>query len=176
MADINLSPDRNPKYNSNINPKYNSNINPKYNSNINPKYNSNINYKYNSNINPKYNSNINPKYNSNINPKYNSNINPKYNSNINPKYNTNINPKYNRDLPGLYTFSNDGSVNGFVIFTSNVGIVFNNNNELIGYLIRHNEGLNSYNADMLWTEVWLRDSQSGYNIFSLNNDWIGYAN
>ena len=61
-AEINVSSDRNPKYNSNINPKYNSNLNPKYNSNINPKYNSNINPKYNSNINPRYNRSINGIY------------------------------------------------------------------------------------------------------------------
>ena len=151
-AEINVSSDRNPKYNSNINPKYNSNIN------------------------PKYNSNINPKYNSNLNPKYNSNINPKYNSNINPKYNSNINPRYNRSINGIYIFSLGNDVTGFTVFADGVGICFDENSNLNGYLIPHDKGFNFYNKDMILEQLWLDNSSSGYNIFDLSNVWIGYAN
>ena len=167
-AEIKISPDRNPKYNSNINPKYNSNINPKYNADINPKYNSNIN--------PKYNLDINPKYNLDINSKYNSNINPKYNLDINPKYNLDINPKYNQSINGLYIFANNNDVIGFVVFYDGIGISFDASVNLNGYLIPHEKGFNFYNKSMVMRELWLNNSNSGYNIFDLSNVWTGYAN
>ena len=110
------------------------------------------------------------------NPKYNSNINPKYNSNINPKYNSNINPKYNRSINGVYIFATNNDVTGFMVFYDEIGISFDLNNNLNGYLIPHDKGFNSYDKSMTMRELWLNNSSSGYNIFDLSNNWIGHAN
>ena len=70
--------------------------------------------------------------------------------------------------------SND--VTGFTVFADGIGIYFDENSNLYGYLIPHEKGFNFYDKGMTFRQLWLDNSGSGYNIFDLSNVWIGYAN
>ncbi|WP_143296503.1 hypothetical protein [Acetobacter sp. DsW_54] len=158
-------------------PKLNSKINPKFNSKINPKFNSKINPKFNSKINPEFNSKINPKFNSKINPKFNSNINPKFNSSINPKFNSKINPKFNNALGLKYLYDTSADRYGFVIYADdNVSLVFDFDLKWSKFSVQHQEnGFVVFSTEGQFLEHWESNGQGGWNIFTIENDWIGFV-
>jgi mRNA-degrading endonuclease RelE of RelBE toxin-antitoxin system len=168
----------NPKLNSTLNPKLNSVINPKMNSHINPKLNSRINPKLNSAINPKLNSSINPKLNSSINPKLNSSINPKLNSSINPKLSSQINPLVNPSFDGYYIYDLELNPIEYIIPANDeVNLIFNDKSDCVKFAVKHDEDgwaiFSFSNND--WLEHLESDGQTGYNLFNLNNEWIGFV-
>ena len=148
---------RNPRFVSRLNPIINSRINPRFNSRLNPRFNSSINPRFNSSINPRFNSSINPRFNSRLNYRFNSRINPRFNSSLNPCFTVLLNPY--RAIRFLLPIVFDLNVvwthfavplpeeyDGYIVFDLNLGLQH--------YVLSNKSG--------------------GYNLFDINNDWIGY--
>ncbi|WP_291366332.1 hypothetical protein [Acetobacter sp. UBA5411] len=126
---------------------------------------------------PKLNSKINPKFNSKINPKFNSKINPKFNSSINPKFNSKINPKFNNALGLKYLYDTSADRYGFVIYADdNVSLVFDFDLKWSKFSVQHQEnGFVVFSIEGQFLEHWESNGQGGWNIFTIENNWIGFV-
>lgn len=154
-----LPTNRNPRFTARLNPRLNSRINPRINSSINPIFNSRINPRFNSSINPRFNSRLNPRFNSRINMRFNSRLNPRFNSRLNPIFNVLVNPHraVRFLLPVIFELNLDWS--GFAIPLQDYC-------DIDGYII--------YNLGLEIQYYAYSNLQDGYNLFNLDNEWIGY--
>lgn len=169
-------PYRNPRIDNSINPRINNSINPRINNSINPRINNSINYRINKSINPRINNSINPRINNSINYRINNSINPRINNSINPRINNSINPRINPSFNGFYFYDLDNNPIKFAIKANEqVLIIFDFNLNFIEFGVKHSIGYVIFSASSLdFTYNIFSDSSKGFNIFDLNNEWIGH--
>lgn len=146
LAQVFISPARDPRVSLYLNPKNNPSVNPDLSSNIHPKYNSRLNPKFNMNISPVSNSKINPIMEIDLNPNLNSSINPDFNSQLNPAF---------------------SGWKGFVIYDMNA--------QPIGIVTKTEDGkvLNCFDMDLKRTGFWVYNSEGGFNLFDLDVNFSG---
>lgn len=154
-----LPANRNPKFTARLNPMLNSLINPRLNSNINPRFNSRINPRFNSYINPRFNSRLNPRFNSLLNYRFNLSVNPRFNRRLNPKFNVLVDPRRTLtfQLPVIFELDLDWS---------SFAIPLQEYCNIIGFIV--------YDMELEVKYYAYSNSQDGYNLFNLDNEWIGY--
>ena len=148
---------RNPRYVPRLNPNINLRINPRFNSALNPVLNSTINPRFNSTINPRFNATINPRFNSRLNYRFNNRINPRFNPRLNPHFNVLFNP--NRAIRFLLP----------VIFDLNIAW-----NQFAIPLPEDFDGYIVYNTNLELQCFVFSNNAGGYNLFNIDNEWIGY--
>jgi hypothetical protein len=170
-------PYRNPRIDNSINPRINNSINPRINNHINPRINNSINPRINNSINPRINNALNPRINNHINPRINNSINPRINNALNPRINNSINPRINPSFNGYYFYDLDNNRTKFAINANEqVLLIFDFNLNFIELGIKHTYGYAVFafnNMDYIYHIS--SDSAKGFNIFDLNNDWIGHV-
>lgn len=152
-----LPNNRNPRFNTRLNPQFNTRLNPRFNMRINPRFNTRINPRFNSAINPRFNSRINPRFNVSLNYHHNSRLNPLSNFSINPHRNNIINPHRRAifDLPVIFNMSHQWVAFAVEFSCPNVD----------GYIV--------YDMNLNIEMRCFSNSQGGYNLFNINNEWIG---
>lgn len=170
-----ITKDKNPIFNRNLNPIFNRKINPIFNRDINPIFNKSINPIFNRNINPIFNRNINPIFNRNLNPIFNRNINPIFNRDINPIFNKILNPSFNDTFDGLFLFDLNTSYCNYAINYKDIYIFFDKENFVEYYGFPHiNNGYIIYDSTITYYGHLEDNTESGYNLFDKNNNWINY--
>jgi len=138
--------------------------------NLNPYINPRINPDSNSMISPTYNWNMNPVRNNEVNPNFNSLINPKRNLSLDPQNNELLNPVMMKSLLPAHP-----SWNGTYIF--------NNNNEIFGYISQAWNGYFVNGNDLMYNFFTIGgvltgmficyDNSYGFNLFDKNGKWTG---
>lgn len=170
-------PYRNPRIDNSINPRINNSINPRINNSINPRINNSINYRINNSINPRINNSINPRINNSINYRINNSINPRINNSINPRINNSINPRITPSFNGFYFYDLDNNPIKFAIKANErVLLIFDFKLNFIEFGVQHSKGYVIFSANSLdFIYNIFSDSSKGFNVFDLNNDWIGHV-
>lgn len=170
-------PYRNPKIDNSVNPRINNSINPRINNSINPRINNSINYRINNSINPRINNSINPRINNSINYKINNSINPRINNSINPRINNSINPRITPSFKGYYFYDLNNNPQKFAIKANeHILLIFDFNLNFIEFGVNHSKGYAVFSANSLdFIYNLFSDNSKGFNIFNLNNEWIGHV-
>lgn len=171
---------RNPRNVPRLNPRFNPSINPRVSTSINPIFNSRINPRFNSFINPKFNSSINPKLNSNLNYRFNSRLNPKVNSCLNPRLNVLVNPKrtINFVLPVVFELGLEWSMFAIPLHeycNIDAYLVYSLDFEVKCYAFSNGiDGYNLFNIDNVWIGYWV-ETEVGFAEFSVLSEWTRFV-
>ena len=141
-----------------------------------PLHNYSINPIHNYSINPLHNYSINPMHNYSINPMHNYSINPMYNYSIDPYRNYTISPLHNNNIPGWYYFDRKNICTGFLVKVNDGTflIQYSNNLKIQSYWIKRATGYSIFNVNLYYTGYAELDGSKNFNVFDLNNNWIGH--
>ena len=131
---------------------------------------------HNYSINPIHNYSINPLHNYSINPMHNYSINPMYNYSIDPYRNYTISPLHNNNIPGWYYFDRKKICTGFLVKVNDGTflIQYSNNLKIQSYWIKRATGYSIFNVNLYYTGYAELDGSKNFNVFDLNNNWIGH--
>ena len=131
---------------------------------------------HNYSINPIHNYSINPLHNYSINPMHNYSINPMHNYSIDPYRNYTISPLHNNNIPGWYYFDRKNICTGFLVKVNDGTflIQYSNNLKIQSYWIKRATGYSIFNVNLYYTGYAELDGSKNFNVFDLNNNWIGH--
>ncbi len=170
-------PFKNPRIDNTINPLINHSINPRINGSLNPRINGSINPNINGSLNPRINGSLNPKINGSLNPRINGSINPRINGSLNPKINSSLNPRINPSFKGYYFYDLENNPTKIAIKANDkIILIFDFKFNLIEIGVSNTYGFSIFDYNTLNYIYYISsDKMKGFNIFDINNNWIGHV-